>query len=242
VPPTKHHPSPQDPEDLELSITDIDHDEITPDGYCPLRFHTNRGLIECRYYPTPAHAPQRLPSPAAIFVGGAGGGFDTPVRGSLYPLLCHQLSTEDHIPCLRIRYRHPTNLLESTIDVLAGIAFLEHDGATAIALTGHSFGGAVVIQAASHSPLVRTCLPLSTQSHGTDPAPTLGPHCSLFLAHGTHDEVLPPLISERLYRLAKDPKHLELCQGATHGLDQTADYLPQQIRSWIRTELSKPIP
>ena len=41
------------------------------------------------------------------------------------------------------------------MDVLAGISFLEQEGIGGVSLTGHSFGGAVVIQAASRSPLVR---------------------------------------------------------------------------------------
>jgi alpha-beta hydrolase superfamily lysophospholipase len=50
---------------------------------------------------------------------------------------------------LRVRYRHPTDLLECVFDTLAGVAFLKEKCRTkAIRLVGHSFGGAVVIQAA----------------------------------------------------------------------------------------------
>jgi hypothetical protein len=236
-----HRPHLPDEAVLEMSVTRVERFGPTPDGYAPVTLHTTRGAVDCRYYPVPSAGPRRVPNRAAIFVGGAGGGFDTPVRGWLYPHLCQQLSSEDLIPCLRVRYRRAADLPESTLDVLAGIAFLESEGATAVALTGHSFGGAVIIQAAALSPLVRTCLPLSTQSYGADPAATLGPRCSLFLAHGTDDEILPPACSELVYDIAKDPKHLELCPHATHGLDQAADYLPRMVRDWIRTELAKPL-
>jgi dienelactone hydrolase len=224
-----------------MSINDIEWHAPHPDGYTPVTLQTTRGDIDCRYYPAGSADSSHAVHYAALFVGGAGGGFDTPVRGFLYPRLCEELSQEDHIPCLRLRYRRAADLAESTLDVLAGIAFLESEDADAVALTGHSFGGAVVIQAASMSPLVRTCVPLSTQSYGADPASTLGPRCSIFLAHGSDDEILPAACSELVYEMAKGPKHLELCPGATHGLDQTADYLPQMIREWIRTELTKPI-
>jgi hypothetical protein len=50
-----------------------------------------------------------------------------------------------------VRFRHPTRLEESILDVLAGINYLQSEGMKVIALTGHSFGGAVVIQAAAIS-------------------------------------------------------------------------------------------
>jgi hypothetical protein len=66
-----------------------------------------------------------------------------------------------------------------------------------VALTGHSFGGAVVIQAAAHSDAVRTCVPMSTQTYGVDPARELSPRCSILLAHGRRGPA-PPLLGVRL--------------------------------------------
>jgi hypothetical protein len=108
-----------------------------------------------------------------------------------------------------------------------------------VALVGHSFGGAVVIQAAAASPAVRTCVPMSTKSYGADAAAELSPRCSILLAHGTADEILPPRCSEYVYRIAGEPKKLLLKEGARHGLDEWADELPGILRDWIRTELSR---
>jgi thioesterase domain-containing protein len=91
---------------------------------------------------------------AAIWVGGVGGDWDTPAQG-LYPRLCQELTSEG-IASLRVHYRYPTELVEAVLDVLAGITFLQDEGIESIALIGHSFGGAVVIQAAAQAEDVHT--------------------------------------------------------------------------------------
>ncbi|MDB5301802.1 MAG: dienelactone hydrolase [Phycisphaerales bacterium] len=218
-----------------MHITDVRRGPRTPEGYEPVIQETTRGPIEMRYYPAAGTMQD------AIFVGGAGGGFDSPVRGSLYPQLCTELQG-DGIAGLRVRYRLPVDLEECVMDVLAGISFLEADHITSIAVVGHSFGGAVVIQAAALSPDVRTCVALATQTYGTDPVGRLGPRCSLLLAHGLDDQVLPPDCSRQVYRAAREPKRLLLKAHVGHGLDEWADELPGIIHDWIRKELARPAP
>lgn len=41
---------------------------------------------------------------------------------------------------------------------------------------------------------------------------------SLLLVHGTADTVLPPAVSEGLYRAAAEPKRLVLLPGAGHDI------------------------
>lgn len=188
---------------------------------------TNRGEIECRDYASMAGS--RL---ATVFVGGAGGGFDTPGRGRLYPRLCEELPTRG-VAALWVRYRHPAALEESTLDVLAGLHFLVERGARAVAMVGHSFGGAVVIQAAAHAEVVRGVAPLSTQSYGAGPAAGLAPRCSLLLIHGTADEILAPACSRYVFNIAGDPKRLVLLQGARHGLDEAADEVHDTLLEWL---------
>lgn len=219
--------------EYQMHIHDVRRGAPTSEGYEPIVQETTRGAIQMRYYPL-AGATR-----GAIFVGGAGGGFDTPVRGWLYPRLCGDLQS-DGIAALRVRYRHAGDLEESILDVLAGISFLEADHVTSVALVGHSFGGAVVIQAAALSASVRTCVPLSTQTYGADPAAEFGPRCSILLAHGLKDEILPPQCSRAVYAAAREPKKLLLKENARHGLDEWADELPGVLREWIRTELARP--
>jgi len=104
---------------VEMTITGV-HEGETRDGYREVTLSTTRGDVECRYYP--AGDAQK----AVVFVGGIGGDFDTPARG-LYPLLCGELAREG-IAALRVRFRHPTVLEEATLDVLAGLTFLDGEG------------------------------------------------------------------------------------------------------------------
>ncbi len=135
---------------------------MTNDGYTPIRLVTRRGGgVDCRYY----HIAGALK--AIIWVGGVGGGWDTPARG-LYPNLCQKLIKKE-INSLRVRFRYPTDLYESILDVIESIHFLEQQGIESVGLVGHSFGGAVVIQdGTASSDTVRTVVTLSTQSYGTE--------------------------------------------------------------------------
>lgn len=207
-----------------------------PEGsFVPVELPTSRGMIACRHYVAPGS------STAALFVGGAGGGFDTPVRGWLYPRLCEELPPRG-IAALRVRYRHPADLAESTLDVLAGLGFLKANGAASVVLVGHSFGGAVVIQAAAADRVVRGVAPLSTQSHGAHPVSGLAPRCSVLLMHGTADEILPPSCSRWVYDRARGPRRLVLLKGARHGLDEADVEVHRTVLDWIVTTLREVAP
>lgn len=218
-------------ESFEMIVEDI---ELEPqqEEYHPVKLITSRGSIHCRYYPVEGA------NKAVIWVGGVGGGWDTPARG-LYPLLCEFLR-EEGIASVRVRYRYPTDLQESTLDVLAALTYLQDEGINEFALVGHSFGGAVVIQAAAQSPDVRTVVTLATQSYGADPVTELATRCSLLLLHGTNDSVLSPHCSHNVYQLALEPKRLIIYPNAGHNLDEVADEVYLVIRYWIVQQLNRP--
>jgi len=210
----------------------MEHAPPAAGPYEALVLETDEGDIDCRFYEVPG---SRL---GAIWVGGVGGGFDTPAQG-LYPRLSEELMAEG-ISSLRIRYRDPHSLEESVYDVLAGIAFLDEQGVASQALIGHSLGGAVVIQAAAESSSVRPVVALSTQSYGADPAGQLSPHCSLLLVHGLADRILPASASMTVHRWAQEPKRLVLLPNTGHVLDETADEVYGTVKEWVRSELKKP--
>jgi pimeloyl-ACP methyl ester carboxylesterase len=185
---------------------------------------TRSGPVEMRY----GHAPGER---AVAFVGGAGGGFDSPAR-DLYGRLAAALPGEG-IASLRLRFRRPTDLEASVADLSAGVAELERRGKTRIGLIGHSFGGAVVIHAAAAARSVRAVIALATQSYGAQPVQTLGPRCSVLLIHGTADRVLPPEVSRTVYEMAAEPKRLVLIDGAGHGLQEASEEVEQLVRAWL---------
>ncbi|WP_315786114.1 dienelactone hydrolase family protein [Fischerella sp. JS2] len=216
-------------ESYEMVVQGVEVEQ-QQEEYYPVKLITSLGTIHCRYYSVPSSEK------AVIWVGGIGGGWDTPARG-LYPLLCQQL-IKDGIASLRVRFRYPTQLTDSIMDVLAGISYLHEEGIKNFALVGHSFGGAVVIQAATQSPDVSTVVTLATQSYGTDVVSELATQCSLLLLHGTADQVLPPYCSQSVYQLALQPKRLILYPNAGHGLDEVADEVTQVVRDWIVDQLN----
>ncbi len=178
---------------------------------------------------------------AVIFVGGAGGGWDSPARG-LYHSLSVRLSKDMGISSLRVRFRHSTDLDSSVKDVLAGIEYLtKWEKLTSIGLVGHSFGGAVVISSAALvADTVRTIVTLSTQSYGTEGISKLKEgQCAVLLIHGNNDDVLSPYCSIYVHKKAKVSKQLIIYDSASHSLDEVADKVHQKVYEWIIRNLDK---
>jgi hypothetical protein len=169
-----------------------------------------------------------------LLAGGVGGGFDTPALG-LYPRLCEEL-LRHRMSTLRLKYRHATDLAEAVHDVLAGVEFLVGRGLERVALVGHSFGGAVMIDAGAQCPWVTTVVGLAPQSYGTEAVSQLAPR-SLLLVHGLSDAVLPPSCSQSIHERARGRKELELIPGAGHVLDEAAERVFQRVRDWLLQEL-----
>ncbi|HEX8438103.1 hypothetical protein [Archangium sp.] len=169
-----------------------------------------------------------------VWVGGVGGGFDTPAR-ELYPRLGEEL-LHHGLSSLRVKYRNPTDLSQAVHDVLAGVDFLVEHGLERVALVGHSFGGAVMIDAGAQSPWVTTVVALAPQSYGTEAVSELPPR-SLLLVHGLSDAVLPPSCSLTIYERARGKKDLELIPGAGHVLNEDAQRVFTRVRDWLLHEL-----
>lgn len=203
--------------------------------YQLVKLDTQRGEIVCRYYSSNTHNPASV---AVVYVTGVGGGWGTPAIG-LYPRLCCSLARIG-IDGLRVRYRHPTDLLESVFDTLTGIAFLRDEHRIkAIGLVGHSFGGAVVIQAAVQaSDIVSTLVTLATQSYGAAHVISKLKHgTSALMIHGSDDKVLPAYCSEEVYQKAHDPKQIVLWEGAGHGLDEVSEEVYELVYDWLVNSL-----
>jgi dienelactone hydrolase len=201
-----------------------------PEGVAP-RSHTlktSRGPLDVLLYEAPGAKA------AVVLGGGVGGGFDTPARG-LYPRLGEALLRQG-MTTLQVKYRNPTDLEEAVHDVLASVDFLVEHGMERVGLVGHSFGGAVMIDAGAQSPWVRTVVGLASQSYGTGAVSELPPR-SLLLLHGTSDVVLPPSCSLRIADRARGHKELELLRGVGHGLDEEAEHVHTRVHDWLREEL-----
>jgi pimeloyl-ACP methyl ester carboxylesterase len=215
------------------ALIGIERGDVSKEGYMPVKLFTTHGDIECRY----CRAENSYI--AAAYVGGVSGGFDLPANG-LYQKLCQELIIEG-ISSLRVRFRNPTSLPESVFDLLRGLDFLEMEGIMVAGLVGHSFGGAVVIQAAVQSKIVRTVITLASQSYGAGDVADLKSNRSILLIHGTDDTVIPSSSSSLIYSLAHQPKRLEIFEGAGHGLDEVAEEVHKDVRDWLIEKLKKKI-
>jgi pimeloyl-ACP methyl ester carboxylesterase len=211
----------------------IESQELIENNYTAVKLQTShQEKIDCRYYAF------KDTKKAVIYVGGVGGGWDSPA-GELYSRLSQSLLSNG-ISSLRIRYRYPTDLNECVIDVIAGVKFLEYNRIQSIGLVGHSLGGAVVIKAAAALPnIVRTVVTLATQSYGAVEAVSqLGQErCSILLIHGTDDDILWPICSSHVYDKANDPKRIILVEGAGHGLGEAAEDTYQTTYRWLLEHL-----
>lgn len=215
----EHHSEGGD--ELELAIEGVAaHPE--PGGNLRVLLATSRGEIRAILHPCAA-APG-----AAIYAGGALGGFEGPAR-DLYGRLADRL--RPRMSGFRLHYRQPGEFQECVLDVLAGVSFLRGIGAAGIALVGHSFGGAVVIKAGELSPHVAGVAALSPQLYGTHTVERLGK--PLLLVHGMRDGILDHAASEDIYARAVEPKRLVLYAEADHTLVQAAGELEDLLVSWL---------
>jgi alpha/beta superfamily hydrolase len=197
----------------------------------PTRLETDRGPVACLYH------EGRRNGGGVVFVGGTDGGFDGPANG-IYATLAADLLTEG-VSSLRLDFRlhvAPGDVEEGAHDILAGVAFLKRKGAGRTGLIGHSYGGAVVINAAALSRDVDAVVTLSTQTAGTALAPRIAPR-PLLLVHGELDRRLPPACSRYVYERAGEPKELVILQGAKHSLRQRREELRQLLREWLVARL-----
>ena len=139
---------------------------------------------------------------------------------------------------MRVSFRYPTDLSEAIIDVLVGIEFLKSENLKSFGLIGHSFGGAVVIQAAANEKRVKTVVTLATQSYGISPISLLSEGTSVLLIRGDADETLPSKCSMYAYNLAHEPKKLKIYENARHSLNEVSDEVYNEVKQWLKENLT----
>jgi pimeloyl-ACP methyl ester carboxylesterase len=144
------------------------------------------------------------------------------------------------ISSLRLNYRLPGDFDQCVHDVLVGVNFLKQSGVDNIALVGHSFGGAVVIMAATMSSEVKAVVGLSSQTYGTHRVGELSPK-PLLMIHGDRDRNLPVRSSWHIFERAKEPKEIVIYKGSGHFLRECHQELYELLRSWLIDKLKTKI-
>ena len=195
-----------------------------------LTLHTTRGDVACILHrPNEEHARNER-GVGVVWAAGARGGFDGPANG-LYRDLAVRLA-ERGIASLRVNYRHPAHLDESTLDVLAAVWHMAAIGYPRVALVGHSFGGGVVISASRYTTHARGVAVLASQTMGAEDAALLS-NRPLLVVHGEADAVLPLVNAETIIDWAPGPKQIVTYPGAGHGLRECPGELRALLEDWL---------
>jgi pimeloyl-ACP methyl ester carboxylesterase len=194
-------------------------------GLRHLEIYTMRGLLTLLW-----HGPVDATS-VVLMSGGAMGGLLGPAGG-----LYHDLGVrfaDEGIGTMRVGYRKPNDLGRCVHDVAAAADLASRKGARRFVTVGHSFGGAVALQAgmvlAGHCAGIVT---LSTQSAGCEDAGALDPGVPFLLLHGDRDEILPAE-SSTIVQMIAGHGEVEILPGAGHLLTEAAGPLRERLGTWI---------
>lgn len=214
---------------LELLEAIAREEVIINDNLRHLEIYTMRGLLTILWH-GPIDAER-----VVVMAGGGMGGLLGPAGG-----LYHDLGVTfavAGIGTMRVGYRKPNDLVRCVHDVAAAADLASRAGASRFVTVGHSFGGAVAIQAAmvlgQHC---RGVVTLATQSAGCEDAGQLRDDVPVLLLHGDRDEILPPDASY-MVRMLIGHGEVELLTGTGHLLSEVGDRLRSRLGDWIPTQL-----
>lgn len=185
---------------------------------------TTGGMLKLLWHGDPAAEE------VVLLCGGGMGGFLGPARG-LYLHLGTELARHG-LGAIGVDFRRPGNLDKSLLDVAATADWAMRSGARRFVCVGHSFGGAVAVQAgATLRGFCAGVVTLATQSAGCEVAGLLG-DIPLLLVHGDRDEILSPNDSAIVRSLAGHGELLVL-PGAGHQLNEAHLELRKLLLDWI---------
>jgi len=183
--------------------------------------------------PTNPNNPANPANPTnyVLAVGGANGGLLGP-SGGLYPELATSLA-EAGLAFVRIHFRRPGKPEECLLDVASVVELAVRQGGKRFVFVGHSFGGAVAIQAgAVLSDSTSGVVALATQSAGCEVASRLG-KIPLLLIHGGEDQVLDQQNSRLVATMAGPNAEVVIYPQANHGLMECKSELKVLLESKI---------
>jgi pimeloyl-ACP methyl ester carboxylesterase len=196
--------------------------EVSP-GLRHLELYTLAGLLTLLWHGDPD-------AESVVVTGGGGMGGLLGPAGGLYHDLGERFAAEG-IATIRVGYRRPNDLGRCVHDLAAAADLASRAGARRFVTVGHSFGGAVAIQAGivlgDHC---RGVVTLATQSAGCEDAAALT--APLLLLHGDRDEILPPDTSAVVHSLVGHGE-LEVLPGTGHLFTEYHDELRQRLGGWI---------
>lgn len=197
--------------------------------------YTFSGLLTMLWHGSPT--AERV----VICVGGAMGGMLGPADGLYHDL---GIALADHdVGVIRVGYRRPNDIDACVHDVLAAADLACRQGAERLVTIGHSFGGAVAVQAGvAMGSWCAGVVTLATQSAGCEGAGGLGEAgVPILLLHGDRDEILPAFASHAVHALTGGHGDLEILPGTGHLLSEVGPQLRERLLTWVLAALDAPI-
>lgn len=164
-----------------------------------------------------------------IYIGGIGGGFDSPAKNVYTRLGC--ALREKGISSVHLCFRKLSPFPETVHDVRAAVAHLNQTGHKRVILVSHSLGSASAICAASFEPSVVGVAAMSSQPYGANRVTTFGSK-RLLVITGLLDVVEPPCWSSAIYKQCPGDKEIAYFLGS-HPLDECGDAVYERIFNWI---------
>lgn len=206
-----------------LGRLSVDEQVLAP-GLRLVESYTMRGMLKLFWHGDPAAEEVVLLCPGGM------GGFLGPAHG-LYLHLGRELARAG-LGVIGVDYRRPDKLDLSLLDVAAAADWAMRQGARRFVAVGHSFGGAVAVQAGTtlQAFCAGVCT-LATQTAGCEVAALLG-DVPLLLVHGERDEVLSPNDSAIVRGIAGHGE-LRLFPTAGHQLAEVHLELRKLLLDWI---------
>ncbi|MPY95059.1 MAG: hypothetical protein GEV08_18965 [Acidimicrobiia bacterium] len=207
----------------QVAVTDglVHHELYTWDGLLTLLWHG------------PAN-----PRHVVLACGGALGGLLGPAEGLYHDLGVAWAAEGRDIATVRISYRAPNDLERCLHDLLAVAEIAENVGAERFVTLGHSFGGAVAVQAGvALGPACAGVVTFATQTAGCEEGEALGAAGTPVLHfHGEDDTTLPFMASQMVQMLTGG--ELVLLPGADHLLSSARDTLWERLVDWVPQQLA----
>lgn len=162
--------------------------------------------------------------------GGALGGVLGPGDGAYHDVGVELAAVG--IATLRVGYRAPNDLDHCVHDLLAAAALATDRGAERFVVMGHSFGGAVAVQAGVHlGERTAGVVTLATQSAGCEEGEALAmAGVPVLLLHGANDSILPFFSSQMVQMLTGG--ELDILD-TDHAFSGVGEELRNRLRTWI---------
>ncbi len=189
---------------------------------------SNRGL--CQAILTVAQGKPGV----VLWIPGQGENLNGPA-GGVYAELAPEFKAAD-ISSLRMGYRDPSSLVESTLDVFMWLCFLKGVGAKKAVLVGNALGATAAIPATIVDPMVQALGVISSQEEGTEMIGQVAPKPVLIM-HGEQDPRVPVDMARIIFQRANEPKELIIYPEGEFTLYPCRQEVQERLGDWAAENL-----